>query len=828
MLKFFKAALLTLLLSPTISFAALSDHCDWPTQSDVFSERASGYVVTSSDWNLTQCVLNQIQAELGLTGNPNYVKLDATNSYTGQQVYGSTAIFNNFVNFNDVVTFADLNTCDLAVGASGEVICSATGGDIPAELAITYDSDTKKITFNNTVATGVHEFSDQLNVAVNSTTGNRLTVFSNTITNGDTTCPTRGKANSLTIIDSDATATNTWDICSGTSTLFRIPSTAVTPGHDAKVDVDEVFIGTNANQGWWTAIPRCTPSTQKLVYSANGFTCETDSGGSGSVSGPGTTTNTALALWSGTAGTALLNSGITVSGDAMTFPDLQSSGGNLIGLLDNDGSSTTDCATAGAAGKFTLIDKNNTATDDWVLCNGTSELFNIPNSGTSIIADNQIFVGTGANAGSYITIPNCDDSTQKLDFNNTAFSCITDMGTGGGGGVSGPGSSTNNAIAVWNGTGGTLLANTGITISSDSMTFPDKEGVTGGNYIGVLDNDNGSFSTTCTNAGAAGRFTLVDKDNSASDQWVMCNGTSEYFIFPQTNSTILDDNKVLVGTSANQGAYTAIPSNCTTAINFDGTSFSCGSNLAQTSVANSFTANQTITNSSPTNTEAKLSIVGNPAIIEITNAGPAPDVSAIIQIANETGAYVTRIKFPDWVVLESDSGDSTFKSHLVWSTGSLSYDPSNLGTGIGASATSLGTDAARWGNIYGEDISVSGQVRLKQTQTKNTGSTGIITMPTKTRVELQAGSLAELRCITYTSSDSSDDGNIVIAKKLAGGGGIIVRNNSVSCSGSNEPLRLYNGQDKLLLNEYDNIIFMYEADCGCWVQIGGRFDEEGL
>lgn len=813
--NFVKAVILSVLV-PTSAFAALTDHCDWPTSSDVFTERSTGYVVTSADWNLTQCVLDQIQNELGLTSSHNYVKLNASNSYTGQQTYGSTAIFNNFVNFNDVVTFADLNSCDLAVSAAGEVICSSSGGSIPSELSITYDSGANKIVFNNTVSAGVHEFSDQVNVATNGTTGNRITVFSNTITSGNTACSARGQANALTIIDSDATATNTWDICSGTSILYRIPSTTTSNNFDAKVDLDEVFVGTAANQGIWRSIPRCDATTQKLVFTASGFVCATDSGGSGSVTGPGTTTNLSLALWNGTAGTALTDTGITVASDAMTFPDKQSSGGNYIALLDNGGSSTTDCATIGASGKLTITDKTNSATNDWVVCNGTSEFFNIPNAGTSVIADNQIFMGTGANAGSYITVPNCDDSTQKIDFNGTAFSCITDMGgSGGSGNVSGPGSSTNNGIATWNGTGGSLLNSTLITISSDSMTFPDKEGVTGGNFIGLLDNDNSGFSTTCSSAGSAGRFTLVDKDNTATDNWIFCNGTSEFFTVPNSGTSIIDDNKILVGTSAGVGSYASIPTNCE-ALTFNGTAFSCSASLAYTTINNNFSASQTVTNATPNSTPANITIAGSAPSLTLTYS--AGSVSANVTMSNDSGVYNTRLKGPDSILFESDSGDASLKSHLLWGAGTLSVE--SLGTAITMSTTSFGTDSARWGTIYGEDISATGQIRLKQTQTRSTGTTGIISMPTKTRVELTAGTLAELRCITYNSTDSTDDGNIVIL--TYGTGNVTVKNNSGSCSGSNEPLRLIGGTDKFFSLEYETIMLMYEVDCGCWIQIGGN------
>jgi hypothetical protein len=59
----------------------------------------------------------------------------------------------------------------------------------------------------------------------------------------------------------------------------------------------------------------------------------------------------------------------------------------------------------------------------------------------------------------------CDNpTTDKLLWDSAAknFSCGTD---GGGGSVTGPGSSTDNAIVRWNGTGGTSIQDSGVTIA---------------------------------------------------------------------------------------------------------------------------------------------------------------------------------------------------------------------------------------------------------------------------------------------------------------------------------------------------------------------------
>lgn len=53
--------------------------------------------------------------------------------------------------------------------------------------------------------------------------------------------------------------------------------------------------------------------------------------------------------------------------------------GNKVGLYDNDTAFTNDptCANSGAASEFTLIDKDESATDIWVACDGTTEILNL-------------------------------------------------------------------------------------------------------------------------------------------------------------------------------------------------------------------------------------------------------------------------------------------------------------------------------------------------------------------------------------------------------------------------------------------------------------------
>lgn len=112
----FKLAILAIsLLIGTTSNAQLSSHCTWPTSPDTFSERSTGYVVTSTDWNRAQCALNNLQSQLG-TNLANIFKLSANNTISGNST------------FTGDVTFSDFASCTLGVDSSGKLICAGGGG----------------------------------------------------------------------------------------------------------------------------------------------------------------------------------------------------------------------------------------------------------------------------------------------------------------------------------------------------------------------------------------------------------------------------------------------------------------------------------------------------------------------------------------------------------------------------------------------------------------------------------------------------------------------------------------------------------------------------
>ena len=86
--------------------------------------------------------------------------------------------------------------------------------------------------------------------------------------------------------------------------------------------------------------------------------------------------------------------------------------GNFISTNDNDTAFTNDptCANSGTAGQMIIIDVDETAADNWQICNGTTIWYDIPNTSTDIIANTEIMVGS-ATAGTAAYVPMSGDAT---------------------------------------------------------------------------------------------------------------------------------------------------------------------------------------------------------------------------------------------------------------------------------------------------------------------------------------------------------------------------------------------------------------------------------
>lgn len=77
-------------------------------------------------------------------------------------------------------------------------------------------------------------------------------------------------------------------------------------------------------------------------------------------------------------GVTTLTASGAITATSFVASDYTSEPGNLLQVNDNDTAFTNDptCANSGVAGTLTIIDKDETASDNWVVCNGTTELGN--------------------------------------------------------------------------------------------------------------------------------------------------------------------------------------------------------------------------------------------------------------------------------------------------------------------------------------------------------------------------------------------------------------------------------------------------------------------
>jgi hypothetical protein len=105
----------------------------------------------------------------------------------------------------------------------------------------------------------------------------------------------------------------------------------------------------------------------------------------------------------------------------------------------------------------------------------TSVPMSLGGTGLTTFADDTVPVSNGS-VFSAVTIDNCNDTTEKLDWDGTQFLCIADQTAAGAGSGDfvGPGGSTDNAIVRFDSTTGKLGQNSSITIGdTGALGLPD-------------------------------------------------------------------------------------------------------------------------------------------------------------------------------------------------------------------------------------------------------------------------------------------------------------------------------------------------------------------
>ena len=197
---------------------------------------------------------------------------------------------------------------------------------------------------------------------------------------------------------------------------------------------DEVLVGTATGTGAYTPLVNCDDVTGKLDWNGTIFTCATDGGGGGGASDLNglsdvtltTPADGSLLLYEATAAQWIDNS---MSGDC-TILDTGAIECTQADALESDP------ANCGVATQFAVgITNTGVATCEAIADADVPSILTLELEASPLtnLLDDEVLVGTGPAAGTYTQLQNCDDTTGKLDWNGTGFTCVTDA-TGGGGG----------------------------------------------------------------------------------------------------------------------------------------------------------------------------------------------------------------------------------------------------------------------------------------------------------------------------------------------------------------------------------------------------------
>lgn len=185
----------------------------------------------------------------------------------------------------------------------------------------------------------------------------------------DAACAAAGDVIQRVKADSVALGTDTTGNYAGSSSEGGAATTAVAlAANGANCSAGEYPLGVNAAG----AVESCTDATTEI-----NSVVATKSAATNAADGN-------IPRFDGTAGD-LQDSGCNIDDDGvLTCPDQTAEPGNLLAIHDNDTAFTNDptCANSGTAGMLTIIDKDESASDDWVVCDGTTELGSLADLGT--------------------------------------------------------------------------------------------------------------------------------------------------------------------------------------------------------------------------------------------------------------------------------------------------------------------------------------------------------------------------------------------------------------------------------------------------------------
>jgi len=269
-------------------------------------------------------------------------------------------------------------------------------------------------------------------------------------------------------------------------------------------------------------------------------------GGTGDVSGPGASTDNALARWNGTDGESLQDSGSSTppctltDGGLLTVPGLLVGGVTTSTLKVTTGAGTLgDVLTADASGNATWVvpvSGPGSSTDDALVRWGDTTGKTLKDSGSSTppctLTDGGLLTVPGLAAGSVLALQVETGDLKVTGGMGTAGDVLTSSDAFGNvswvvpvsGPGPGPGTSTDDALVRWNGTDGTSLQDSPSPCTLSDGGLLTVSGLAAGSVL-ALQVETGDLKVT-TGAGTLGDVLTADASGNATWQ-TPTGGTSE-------------------------------------------------------------------------------------------------------------------------------------------------------------------------------------------------------------------------------------------------------------------------------------------------------------
>jgi hypothetical protein len=170
-----------------------------------------------------------------------------------------------------------------------------------------------------------------------------------------------------------------------------------------------------------------------LTYDGVGvgdFEWATCGSGSGDVTGPGSSTDNAVARFDGTGGKTLQNSSVTIDDNGVITV------GGTGSLVQGDGAGDLHIDPNGVANTVNIGDGTNNVeiSDAGVMTGAGTGGVDLENMVVSNIADDEVPLGDAAGSVVHTAIPNCTDEAETLGYDaaTNTFECNADAGAGGG------------------------------------------------------------------------------------------------------------------------------------------------------------------------------------------------------------------------------------------------------------------------------------------------------------------------------------------------------------------------------------------------------------